>query len=67
MAAKKIAIETKTVADLGLSDADVKGRIVIESLEMPPEKAAGRRVDGSDPAAAAKEIVQYIQSEAKAF
>ncbi len=67
MAAKKIAIETKTVADLGLSDAEVKGRIVIESLEMPPEKAAGRKVDGSDPAAAAKEIVQYIQSEAKAF
>lgn len=67
MAAKKIAIETKTVADLGLSDADVKGRIVIESLEMPPEKAAGRKVDGSDPASAAKEIVQYIQSEAKAF
>lgn len=67
MAAKKIPIETKSVADLGLSEADLKGRVVIESLEMPPEKAAGRRIDATDPAAAAKEIVQYIQSEAKAF
>ena len=67
MAAKKIPIETKTVADLGLGDADVRGRIVIESLEMPPEKAAGRKIEATDPAAAAKEIVKYIQSEAKAF
>ncbi len=67
MAAKKIPIEAKSVADLGLSEADVKERVVVEALEMPPEKAAGRKIDASDPAAAAKEIVQYIQSEAKAF
>ncbi len=67
MAAKKIPIDTKSVGDLGLSDADLKGRVVIESLEMPPEKAAGRKIEAADPAAAAKEIVQYIQSEAKAF
>ncbi|HEU5162559.1 MAG TPA: electron transfer flavoprotein subunit beta/FixA family protein [Thermoanaerobaculia bacterium] len=67
MAAKKIPIETKAVADLGLAEADVRGRIVIESLEMPPEKAAGRKIEATDPAAAAKEIVKYIQSEAKAF
>jgi electron transfer flavoprotein beta subunit len=67
MAAKKIAIETKGVADLGLAETDLKGRVVIESLEMPPEKAAGRKIEATDPAAAAKEIVKFIQSEAKAF
>ncbi|MCA1733622.1 MAG: electron transfer flavoprotein subunit beta/FixA family protein [Acidobacteria bacterium] len=67
MAAKKIAIETRSVADLGIGEADGRGGIVIESLEMPPEKAAGRKIEATDPAAAAKEIVQYIQSEAKAF
>ncbi|HSN67685.1 MAG TPA: electron transfer flavoprotein subunit beta, partial [Thermoanaerobaculia bacterium] len=67
MAAKKIPIETRSVADLGLGEADLRGRVVLEALEMPPEKAAGRKIEATDPAAAAKEIVKYIQSEAKAF
>ncbi|MGH9458586.1 MAG: electron transfer flavoprotein subunit beta/FixA family protein [Thermoanaerobaculia bacterium] len=68
MAAKKIAIDTKSVADLGLDEGEVRGkRVVTESLELPPEKAAGRKIDGSDPAAAAQQILDYIRSEAKAF
>ena len=66
MAAKKIAIETKSVADLGLSDSDVfHQRVIITKLELPPEKSGGRKVDGGDPAAAAAEILKYIREEAK--
>jgi electron transfer flavoprotein beta subunit len=68
MAAKKVAIDTKSVTDLGLSDADVfNQRVTTVSLELPPEKSGGRKIDGSDPAAAAKEILKYIREEAKAL
>ncbi|HEY3054729.1 MAG TPA: electron transfer flavoprotein subunit beta/FixA family protein [Thermoanaerobaculia bacterium] len=68
MAAKKIPIDTKSVADLGLSETDVyKQRVVFVSLELPPEKSGGRKIDGADPAAAAREILKYIREEAKAM
>jgi electron transfer flavoprotein beta subunit len=68
MAAKKIAIESKSISDLGLSDSDiVNQRVTVVSLELPPEKSGGRKIDGSDPAAAAKEIVRYMKEEAKAL
>ena len=68
MAAKKIAIDTKAVADLGLNDADVLNqRVVIVAVEAPPEKSGGRKIDGADPANAAKEILKYIREEAKAL
>ena len=68
MAAKKVPVDTKTVSDLGLSDADIfKQRVVFVSIELPPEKSGGRKIDGSDPAAAAKEILKYIREEAKAL
>jgi electron transfer flavoprotein beta subunit len=66
MAAKKVPVDTKSVSDLGLSDSDVfKQRVVTVSLELPPEKSGGRKIDGADPAAAAKEILKYIRDEAK--
>ncbi len=68
MAAKKIAIDTKSVADLGLDEGDVfKQRVVTVSMEMPAEKSGGRKVDGADPAAAAQEILKYIREQAKAL
>ena len=68
MAAKKIAIETKSVADLGLDEGDIVGqRVKITKLELPPEKSGGRKIDGGDAAAAAKEILKYIREEAKAL
>jgi electron transfer flavoprotein beta subunit len=68
MAAKKIPIETKSVSDLGVSESDVfNQRVILVSLELPPEKSGGRKVDGSDPNVAAKEIVKYIREEAKAL
>ncbi len=68
MAAKKIPIETKSVADLGLQDAEIYNqRVTILSLELPPEKKGGRKIDGGDASTAAKEIVKYIREEAKAL
>jgi electron transfer flavoprotein beta subunit len=68
MAAKKITIDTKSVADLGLDEGDVfQQRVVVTSLEMPPEKSGGRKVDGADPNAAAQEIIKYIKEHAKAL
>jgi electron transfer flavoprotein beta subunit len=68
MAAKKIPIETKSVADVGLSDGDVfNQRVTVVSLELPAEKSGGKKIDGADPAAAAKEILKYIREEAKAL
>jgi electron transfer flavoprotein beta subunit len=68
MAAKKVAIDTKSVADLGLADDDVfSQRVVVTKLELPAEKSGGRKIDGADPAAAAREIVNYIRGEAKAL
>jgi electron transfer flavoprotein beta subunit len=68
MAAKKIPIETKTLADLGLQDSDIYNqRVTVVSLELPAEKKGGRKIDGGDPAVAAREIVKYIREEAKAL
>lgn len=68
MAAKKIAIDTKSVADLGLDEGDVlRQRVVIVSLDMPAEKSGGRKIDGADAAAAAQEILKYMKEEAKAL
>lgn len=68
MAAKKIAIDAKSVADLGLDENDVfKQRVVVVSMDLPPEKSGGRKIDGSDPQAAAKEILAYIKDEVKAL
>jgi len=68
MAAKKIAIDTKSIADLGLDEADVLNqRVKVVKLELPAEKSGGRKIDGADPAAAAAEIIKYIRDEAKAL
>jgi electron transfer flavoprotein beta subunit len=68
MAAKKVAIDVKSIADLGLDENDVlKQRVVVVSLELPAEKSGGRKVDGADAAAAAREILKYIKDEVKAL
>lgn len=68
MAAKKIPIETRSLADLGLDEGDIYNRRVRwVKLELPPEKSGGRKIDGSDPQAAARQILEYIRSEAKAL
>ena len=68
MAAKKIAIEAKNVTELGLQESDIYNqRVTVVSLELPAEKSGGRKIDGADPVAAAKEILKYMREEAKAL
>src|SRR5207248_2152606 len=52
MAAKKIAIDTKSVADLGLDEGEILNqRVKVVALALPPEKSGGRKIDGADAAA----------------
>ena len=68
MEAKEGPVDRKTVRELGLSDADIcKPRVVFVAIELQPEKSGGRKIDGAEPAAAAKEILKYIREEAKAL
>lgn len=68
MAAKKITIDAKSIADLGLQESEILNqRVSVVSLALPPEKKSGRKIDGADAAAAAAEIVKYIREEAKAL
>lgn len=67
MAAKKVAIDVKSVADLGLNESELSGGVAWTKLELPAEKAAGRKVDGKDAKEAAQEILRYIKEEAKAL
>ena len=68
MGAKKIPIEAKTPAELGLDESDIyKQRVVVVTMELPPEKSGGRKIDGGDAGAAAREILKYIKDEVKAI
>ena len=67
MAAKKIAIDVKSVADLGLSEGELNGGVKWTKIELPAEKAAGRKIDGKDAKEAAQEILRFIREEAKAL
>ena len=68
MAAKKIAIDTKAPADLGVSEDELHDkRVRWVKLELPADKSAGKKIDGGDAANAAKEILRYIKEEAKAL
>jgi len=67
MAAKKKPVEEIDVASLGIEEgADPFYRV--ESLTLPPEKAAGTIIQGEDdPSAAAAELVKLLREEAKAI
>ncbi len=68
MAAKKVPVDSKSISDLGLSEDEIIGsRLQVISLDPPPEKPEGRKIDGSDPQAAAAEILKYIRDEVKAL
>ena len=62
MAAKKKPIDTKSAADLGLSDLAPKVRVV--ALNYPPTRPAGRIIPG-DPDAATQGLVDALKNEAK--
>ncbi|WCL50411.1 electron transfer flavoprotein subunit beta/FixA family protein [Leptospira sp. GIMC2001] len=61
MTAKKKPIETKTPADLGVSG----GKVETVSLEPPPPRIAGRKLDAADAAGFAQQLVKALREEAK--
>jgi len=67
MAAKRKPVEKIQVADLGIEEG-TDPFTVIQSLELPPAKQAGKIIQGEDdPKAAAAELVKLLREEAKAF
>jgi electron transfer flavoprotein beta subunit len=69
MKAKKKPMAVKKLTDLGLAPADFEpqlARIRITALEMPPQRAPGRVIDGGlDLEAKARELVRILHEEAK--
>ena len=67
MKAKKKPLETKTLADLGLSADEVgneAAKVSVTSMELPSERQAGRVLEG-DTAEKAKELARLLHEEAK--
>jgi electron transfer flavoprotein beta subunit len=67
MKAKKKPLETRTIADLGLSPDDVgaqAAKVKITAMELPAERQAGRVIEG-ETAEKAKELVRLLHEEAK--
>lgn len=69
MKAKKKPLAMKKMADLGLDASEVgegAAKVRITSLVMPPERAAGRIIDGGlDTQGKAQELVRTLHEEAK--
>ena len=66
MQAKKKPIAVKTIADVSIADPemDQERLLVWESLELPPERGGGKRIEGT-PEEAARELIRLLHEEAK--
>jgi electron transfer flavoprotein beta subunit len=66
MQAKKKPLVVRSAEECGVTDAELDGEkmLIWESLELPPERAAGRLIDG-DAEQAAKELARLLHEEAK--
>lgn len=62
MKAKKKPIDKKTAADLGI---DAEAKLASGEYSMPPERTAGKKYEGLEPAESAKTVVQALRNEAK--
>ncbi len=62
MKAKKKPIDKKTAADLGIT---AEARLESREYSMPPERKAGKKLEGMEPPDAAKELVRLLRNEAK--
>lgn len=68
MKAKKKPLEEKTLADLGLDPGEFgKGARKLKVLELtsPPQKGAGKIIEGETPEEKAKELARLLHEEAK--
>jgi electron transfer flavoprotein beta subunit len=66
MKAKKTEIVIWGAADLGIDEAFVRERTMtaVESLQLPPARSAGRRIEGEPPSQAA-ELLRALREEKK--
>jgi electron transfer flavoprotein beta subunit len=69
MAAKRAKIEEFTAAALGVDDSVLaSSSLELESIELPPEKGAGVKVEvGDDPDAAVEKFIEWLKNEAQAL
>jgi electron transfer flavoprotein beta subunit len=69
MKAKKAKIEEIDPASLDIDQSIIGSegsQVTIESIELPPSKGAGVKVEvGDDPQAAAEQLVEWLKNEAK--
>lgn len=64
MKAKRKKIDTKSLADLGLSADDVAPAVALSSYGLPPARPAGRKLEG-DVDSMVNELVSLLRNEAK--
>jgi electron transfer flavoprotein beta subunit len=64
MAAKKKQITVQTVASLGLSEEDLKPRIAVEQITLPPTRPPGKILKG-DVSETVPQLVKLLHEEAK--
>ncbi len=64
MAAKKKQIAVQTIASLGLSEEELKPRISIEQITLPPSRPPGKILKG-DVAEVVPQLVKLLHEEAK--
>lgn len=62
MKAKKKPVDVKSAADMGVSEGP---KTVVKELILPPERQAGKIIDGDDGAAKAATLAQALHDEAK--
>ena len=70
MKAKKKPLDEKTLADLGLDATEFgKGARKLQVLELtpPPQREAGKMVEGETPEDKAKELARLLHEEAMAI
>ena len=66
MKAKKKPIDTLTLADLGLDAADFSAPLTkVVAMKFPPERQAGRMIEGETAEAKAQALVKALHDEAK--
>ena len=64
MMAKRKEIPVITLHDLGIEESELSPKVEMVKLESPPERQAGRVVEG-EPEETAKKLIEFLQKEAK--
>lgn len=65
MKAKKKPLDTKRIADLGLDAAGLAPLATVRRLQPPPQRKAGRIIDGDSARAKAAQLAKALVDEAK--